>query len=181
MAVHLSSEDTVLTERLVSLLDTEAITGLQAYVTDEDDEEEEEHDEDEDCSDVESEDENYPSTFNSESQLNPQEDRDIMSNSIQSFHEYELNQSESLTFLYNLLYDNASQLSKSDILVILNALKVREDSLPFSIDTLEYNDVQGVRWPRELRRKFYNDRLRVGKDNYFHNIPDSREKALKVC
>ncbi|KAG7661621.1 uncharacterized protein J8A68_004890 [[Candida] subhashii] len=179
MAVHLSSEDTVLTERLVSLLDTEAITGLQAYVTDEDDEEEEEHDEDEDCSDVESEDENYPSTFNSESQLNPQEDRDIMSNSIQSFHEYELNQSESLTFLYNLLYDNASQLSKSDILVILNALKVREDSLPFSIDTLEYNDVQGVRWPRELRRKFYNDRLRVGKDNYFHNIPDSREKALK--
>lgn len=102
-------------------------------------------------------------------------------NLIQSLHEYELNQSESLTFLYNLLYDNDSNLSKADILKILNSLKQREVNLPFTINHDISNDVQGIKWPRKLHDKFYKDRLRVGKDNWFHNIPNSREDAIKVC
>lgn len=100
--------------------------------------------------------------------------------SIQSFHEYELNQSESLTFLYNLLYDEDSQLSKADILGVLNSLKHREDNLPFAIEDLSKTDSQGVKWSPELRRKFYMDRIRMGANNWFHNIPRSREKALEV-
>lgn len=100
--------------------------------------------------------------------------------SIQSYHEYELNQSESLTFLYNLLYDDDSQLSKADILGVLNSLKYREDNLPFAIEDLNKTDSQGVMWSPELRRKFYMDRIRMGANNWFHNIPNSREKALNV-
>ncbi|KAK6456839.1 mitotic spindle checkpoint protein BUB3, WD repeat superfamily [Scheffersomyces xylosifermentans] len=99
--------------------------------------------------------------------------------SIQSYHEFELNQSESLTFLYNLLYDDNSMLTKADILSILNALKIREDSLPFTIDSILRSDIQGVNWPPGLKKKFYSDRFRVGKDNWFHNIPGSRENAIK--
>lgn len=108
------------------------------------------------------------------------EEGEANSNSIQSYHEFELNQSESLTFLYNLLYDENSHLSKADILSILNSLKIREDNLPFSIQSLVKTDSQGVSWPRGLRNKFYMDRVRVGKDNWFHNIPGSREEAIKV-
>ncbi|ABN64469.2 Mitotic spindle checkpoint protein BUB3, WD repeat superfamily [Scheffersomyces stipitis CBS 6054] len=107
------------------------------------------------------------------------EEGEANSNSIQSYHEFELNQSESLTFLYNLLYDENSHLSKADILSILNSLKIREDNLPFSIQSLVKTDSQGVSWPRGLRNKFYMDRVRVGKDNWFHNIPGSREEAIK--
>lgn len=96
-------------------------------------------------------------------------------------HEYELNQLESLTFLYNLLYDEVSGLSKADILNILNSLKVRENTLPFSFADLDCTDLQGVKWPPGLREKFSAERLRIAKDQWFHNVPGSRERALKVC
>lgn len=95
--------------------------------------------------------------------------------------EYELDQSESLTFLYNLLYDDECRLSKSDILEILNCLKSREETLLFSFGGLNNKDTQGVRWPSELKSKFYSDRYRIGSRNWFHNIPGSFEQANQVC
>lgn len=94
--------------------------------------------------------------------------------------EYELDQSESLTFLYNLLYDDQSTLSKSDILKVLNSLKQRESKLPFSFNE-ESDDIQGVTWPHGLRDKFYSDRRRIGSNNWFHNIPGSFDRAFDVC
>lgn len=100
---------------------------------------------------------------------------------INTSHEYELNNSESLTFLYNLLYDDCSSLTKSDILSILNSLKERENKLPFSITTMQdFTNVQGVRLPPSLSHKFYKERSRIGNLSWFRNIPNSREQALKV-
>lgn len=95
-------------------------------------------------------------------------------------HEYELNKSESLTFLYNLLYDENSILSKSDILGVLNSLKLREDNLEFAITSLRNSDIQGVKWPIGLKEKFKQDRLRLGMNSWFHNISGSRERARRV-
>lgn len=92
--------------------------------------------------------------------------------------EYELDQSESLTFLYNLLYDDNSILSRTDILSILNSLKIREERLPFAYDDRSF-DIQGVRWPPELRTKFFYDRQRIGSKNWFYNVNGSIDKALK--
>lgn len=97
-----------------------------------------------------------------------------------SHHEYELNLSESLTFLYNLLYDPQSLLTKSDILSILNCLKYREDNLPLLItESDKWCDIQGIKWPTGLSTKFYVDRLRVGQHNWFYNIPESRTRAFE--
>ena len=98
----------------------------------------------------------------------------------ESSHEYELSQSESLSFLYNLLYDENSALKKSEILSILNALKLREDNLPFSIQNLNETDCQGVSWPSGLREKISIDRGRIGEINWFYNIPKSRETIRDV-
>lgn len=96
-------------------------------------------------------------------------------------HEYELNQSESLSFLYNLLYDDKSLLSKTDILSILNSFKEREINLPFSFTALDgYMNVQGVRLAPSLRRKFYLERSRIGSFSWFNNVRNSRTEALKV-
>lgn len=95
--------------------------------------------------------------------------------------EYELDQSDSLTFLYNLLYDDNCSLSKSDILDILNCLKSREETLPFSYNKTVNNDTQGVSWPSTLKHKFHADRYRIGCNNWFHNIPGSFEQANDVC
>lgn len=99
--------------------------------------------------------------------------------------EYELDQSESLTFLYNLLYDQESYLTKADILSILNSLKMREETLPFSFSQQTLNkkniDIQGVRWTNDLREKFNADRRRIGSVNWFHNVPNSFESAYNVC
>lgn len=104
-----------------------------------------------------------------------------VADTINTSHEYELNNSESLTFLYNLLYDDNSSLTKSDILSILNSLKERENNLPFSLtERKEYTNVQGVRLPPSLSRKFYLERSRIGNLSWFRNIPDSREHALNV-
>lgn len=101
--------------------------------------------------------------------------------SINTSHEYELSQSESLTFLYNLLYDDKSLLSKTDILSILNSLKERENSLPFSFTALDgHMNVQGVRLAPSLRRKFYLERSRIGNFSWFNNVSNSREHALNV-
>ncbi|ODV80115.1 mitotic spindle checkpoint protein BUB3, WD repeat superfamily [Suhomyces tanzawaensis NRRL Y-17324] len=110
----------------------------------------------------------------SEYRSNPSQSQ---STPIEASHEYELNQSESLTVLYNLLYDDSSYLSKTDILSILNSLKNREDDLPFAITSLAESDLQGVKWPPGLKEKFYMDRSRVGNHNWFHNIPGSKGKA----
>lgn len=48
---------------------------------------------------------------------------------------YEVDELESLTFLFNLLYDDESALSHADILDILNGFKVREEKLPWSIES----------------------------------------------
>lgn len=101
---------------------------------------------------------------------------------INTSHEYELSQSELLTFLYNLLYDDKSLLSKTDILSILNSLKERENSLPFSFTDLHgHMNVQGVRLAPSLRRKFYLERSRIGNFSWFNNVTNSRELALNVC
>lgn len=103
-----------------------------------------------------------------------------------SSHEYELNKSDSLTFLQNLLYDDHSSLSKSDILNILNSLKRRESNLPFSV-TPNSNfrnkriDIQGIHWPHGLLLKFQSDRKRVGNQYWFYNVNGSRQASLKVC
>lgn len=99
----------------------------------------------------------------------------------ESSHEYELSQSESLSFLYNLLYDENSALKKSEILSILNSLKLREDNLPFSIQNLNETDCQGVIWPSDLREKIAIDRARIGEMNWFYNISKSRESIRDVC
>lgn len=96
-------------------------------------------------------------------------------------HDYELNQSESLTFLHNLLYDEKSQLTKGDILLILNSLKERERNLPFSFSSQTSADNQGLRWPHGLRQKFIAERRRMGQLKYFHDLPRSRELAAQVC
>ncbi|KAM3122220.1 hypothetical protein ACQ2H7_004584 [Candidozyma auris] len=96
-------------------------------------------------------------------------------------HEYELNSSESLTFLYNLLYDDKSTLTKADILSILNSLKERENELSFTFNDLwGYMNVQGVWMPPSLRRKFYTERSRVGRNSWFRNMPSSRQDAIEV-
>lgn len=96
-------------------------------------------------------------------------------------HEYELNLLESLTFLYNLLYDDKSSLTKTDILSILNSLKERENELPFSFNEVwGYMNIQGVWMPPSLRNKFYSERSRVGSQLWFRNKPTSRQDALKV-
>lgn len=94
---------------------------------------------------------------------------------------YELSQSESLTFLYNLLYDDESLLTKTDILVMLSSLKDRETSLPFAYtEPSPHLNVQGVAWGARLRQKFYEDRARVAGFSWFTNVPHSREQALQV-
>ncbi|QBM87341.1 hypothetical protein METSCH_B05430 [Metschnikowia aff. pulcherrima] len=94
---------------------------------------------------------------------------------------YELNLSESLTFLYNLLYDDESTLTKTDILNILSSLKEREGKLPFALTEMQpHMNVQGVSWGPSLRRKFYQERARVARSSWFTNVPNSREKAMKV-
>ncbi|GEQ71877.1 hypothetical protein JCM33374_g5563 [Metschnikowia sp. JCM 33374] len=93
---------------------------------------------------------------------------------------YELNQSESLTFLYNLLYDEESSLTHTDILNILSSLKEREGKLPFSLTSVSpHMNVQGVSWGPSLRRRFYQERARVADFSWFTNVPDSREQAMK--
>ncbi|KAM9908564.1 hypothetical protein OXX69_005991 [Metschnikowia pulcherrima] len=93
---------------------------------------------------------------------------------------YELNSSESLTFLYNLLYDDESTLTKTDILNILSSLKEREGKLPFALTEMQpHMNVQGVSWGPSLRRKFYQERARVARSSWFTNVPNSREKAMK--
>lgn len=93
---------------------------------------------------------------------------------------YELNQSESLTFLYNLLYDEQSTLTKADILNILSSLKEREGNLPFALtQTDPYTNIQGISWGPSLRRKFYQERARVAQSSWFTNVPRSREQAIK--
>lgn len=107
--------------------------------------------------------------------------RTTVTESSNKSHEYELIQSESLTFLYNLLYDDRSSLSKADILSILNSLKERENNLPFSFDSVKgHLNVQGVRLAPSLRRKFYYERCRIGYNSWFRNMPNSREDARKV-
>ncbi|RLV95384.1 hypothetical protein JA1_000912 [Spathaspora sp. JA1] len=173
MAVRLSSDDAAVTEAILSGLETPVRPILQAYASD---------DEADECSDHEIEEEEEDDEEEGVQVVTArvaEPYNTVTNNSIQSFHEYELTQSESLTFLYNLLYDDNSQLSKSDILIILNSLKIREEKLPFSFDSSNFSDIQGVRWPQGLKQKFNNDRRRVGKDNWFHNIPNSRENALK--
>lgn len=96
-------------------------------------------------------------------------------------HEYELHLSESLTFLYNLLYDDKSALTKTDILSILNSLKERENNLRFSITSQKsHTNVQGVQLSPSLRRKFYQDRARIGNFSWFRNVSYSRESAINV-
>ncbi|OBA20215.1 mitotic spindle checkpoint protein BUB3, WD repeat superfamily [Metschnikowia bicuspidata var. bicuspidata NRRL YB-4993] len=93
---------------------------------------------------------------------------------------YELTQSESLIFLYNLLYDDDSALTKADILSILSCLKERESNLPFAFTQIDPNsNVQGVAWDLNLRRKFYQERARVANSQWFTNVPMSREEAIK--
>lgn len=96
-------------------------------------------------------------------------------------YEYEVNESESLAFLYNLLYDKQSCLSQADILDILNNFKNREDCLPFAITSVSHNDLQGVHWNRDLFHKFKLERSRIGKNNWYFDFEGSREKSLKVC
>lgn len=93
---------------------------------------------------------------------------------------YELGESESLTFLYNLLYDEESVLSKADILRVLTSLKSREDNMEFSVKLLENCDVQGIQWPAELRDKFIMDRDRVGMNSWFHSVENLRQKVKEV-
>lgn len=98
-----------------------------------------------------------------------------------SLHEYELSQSDSLPFLFNLLYDDQSALSKSDILEMLSSYEYREKNLPFSYSKLDSKtSVQGLFLASSLRQKFYRDRLRIGQFSWFRNIPGSREAALAV-
>lgn len=108
------------------------------------------------------------------------EARDMLLRGTTPMHEYELSQSESLSFLYNLLYDGNSVLSKSDILSILNCLKMREDVLPFAVADLGMLDFQGVKWPLNLKEKFRQDRSRIGELGWFCNIPNSREIVRNV-
>ena len=110
-------------------------------------------------------------------------------------YEYELNQSESLNFLYNLLYDEESTLSRADILSILNAFQQRESSLPFSFENTVpekpdasqlSTDIQGIKWPPGLRRSFLINRSRIGHNymapncGWFFNIPRLRDKVQTV-
>lgn len=98
------------------------------------------------------------------------------------YSEYESSKSESLTFLYNLLYDENSSLTKADILNILNSLKERENTLPFAFTTQKQHlNVQGVNLPSSLRRRFYEDRTRIGNLSWFQNVPQLRADAIKVC
>lgn len=104
-----------------------------------------------------------------------------MGDALITSHEYELSQSESLTFLYNLLYDDKSLLSKTDILSVLNSLKERENNLPFSLSGLDrHMNIQGVRLAPSLRRKFYLERSRIGSFSWFNNVENSRTEALNV-
>lgn len=96
-------------------------------------------------------------------------------------NEYELNMSESLSFLYNLLWEDESELSKSEILEILHVLEDRERSLPFSFACFGEGDDQGITWPPSLKAKFYRDREKIGGLNWCHNIVHSRDVVRKVC
>lgn len=98
-----------------------------------------------------------------------------------TLHEYELSQSHSLTFLYNLLYDPQSLLSKTEILTILNSFEHREKNLPFSFkDLKDSTTIQGLLLPAGLKQKFCLERFRVGLPAWFRNIPGSRHAALTV-
>lgn len=113
-----------------------------------------------------------------------QNNSSLMPENSGSTHEYELNKSDSLTFLQNLLYDDHSGLTKTDILNILNSLKRRESKLPFSVTQRtkkNETDIQGIQWPHGLWRKFQLDRKRVGNLHWFYNVNGSRQDALSVC
>lgn len=108
-------------------------------------------------------------------------ERSSLAGTINPSHVYELSQSDSLTFLYNLLYDDKSCLTKTDILSILRAFKEREVNLPFSLAKREgQTNVQGVFLGPSLRRRFYQERARIGSFSWFSNIPNSRAEAVKV-
>lgn len=97
-------------------------------------------------------------------------------------HAYELKLSESLSFLHNLLYDEKSSLTNTDILNILNYIKERESTLTFCNPKPDVPaNVQGVPWGPSIRRKFYQERQRIGSGSWFTNVPNSRAEALKVC
>ncbi|CAN3369897.1 hypothetical protein DICA4_F25378 [Diutina catenulata] len=98
---------------------------------------------------------------------------------VYSYHEYESAESGSLQFLENLLSDPHSYLSNRDINSILGCLERRECNMPFSIDSSQACDNQGIVWTRDLRRKFQLDRWRVGRQSWFHNVDQSREHAIK--
>lgn len=97
---------------------------------------------------------------------------------------YELNQSDSIDFCFNLMSDPHAHLSQTDIMDIFNSLQRRERDLPFLVNELGPTDAQGVRWPpqRELRRKFDLDRARVGRSatGWFRSLP-SRARVRHVC
>lgn len=100
---------------------------------------------------------------------------------VNTSHEYELNLLESLSFLYNLLYDDESTLTNADILSILESLKRREADLPFTFENPRgHYNIQGVRMAPNLRLKFYYERSRIGHALWFTNRPTSRDEALKV-
>lgn len=97
---------------------------------------------------------------------------------------YELNQSDSIDFCFNLMSDPHAHLSQTDIMDIFSSLQRRERDLPFLVSELGATDAQGVRWPaqRELRRKFDLDRARVGRSatGWFRSVP-SRARVRHVC
>lgn len=112
----------------------------------------------------------------------PDFDPDVFLNHVENApHEYELSQSDSLTFLYNLLYDDQSSLSKTDILTILNSFENREKNLPFSFKNLkEATSIQGLFLPPSLKQKFCQERFRVGQSAWFRNVPGSRDAVISV-
>lgn len=111
----------------------------------------------------------------------PTRNHGSMSQSIvYSYHEYELAELGLLQFLENLLSDPHSYLSNRDINSILGCLERRECNIPFSIDSSQACDNQGIVWTRDLRRKFQLDRWRVGRQLWFHNVDQLREHAIKV-
>lgn len=110
-----------------------------------------------------------------------------LNQSLVSTHEYELNQSDSVDFCYNLIRDASSNLSNTEIVDIFASLQERESNLPFSFNDLDGTDIQGLKWPSEkVKHKFELDRMRIGNligeygKGWFCNIPNSRERVRKV-
>lgn len=100
-----------------------------------------------------------------------------------STHEYELNQSDSIDFCFNLMSDPLSNLSQTDIMDIFNVFHKRQTDLQFSVNDNKLTDIQGLKLSKELRRKLDLDRVRIGnrsKRGWFHNLSSSREKVRKV-